>query len=131
MRRGVLFASPRIAMEWPNIHPPLRDRLLLLADYVNREFDKPFTLTCLTRTKEENAAIYMKRGLPVKEDSLHVSNPTRAADVRTTTWVNGRRANLFTTEQTLLILEFWRKGGKGFGGQEEPKYWHIHLQCKP
>lgn len=123
MKRGVLFKTKRIEMEWPNIHPALRDRLTLLADYVNREFGKSFTITCLTRTPEENQKV------GGKTDSLHVVNPTRAADIRTRTWIEGKAAPLYTATEIVAILDFWRKGGRGFGGQEERD--HCHLQVKP
>lgn len=130
MRQGVRFKSKRVEMEWDSLYPPARERAVLLADYIGHEFGKKMTITCITRSKEENAAIYMKRGLPVKEDSLHVRNPPQAIDIRSTEWVGGKQINLFSSEQTMAILIFWRKGGPGFGGQDEPKYKHIHLQVK-
>lgn len=123
MRRGVLFKTKRIAEEWPSVYPPLRVRLTMLADMVNNELGKPLTVTCLTRTPEENAKV---KGKP---DSLHMSSPVRAVDIRTTQWVDKKPVALFTTEEAMHILLFWRKGGRGFGGQEESD--HIHLQCKP
>ncbi len=122
MKRGVLFKTKRIEMEWPNVYPPMRDRLVLLADYINREFAKPLTVTCLTRSIEENAKV------GGKPDSLHTANPCRAADIRTRTWVEGKPQQLYTTEQVVQSLMFWRGGGAKFGGQEEKD--HIHLQVK-
>lgn len=122
MRRGVLFKNDRISLEWTAIHAPLRDRLLSLADMVNREMGKPFTITCLCRTPEENT----KAGGNPK--SLHMANPVRAADIRTTTWVGGKPTPLFSGDEVFRILGHFRLGGKGFGGQEEKD--HIHLQVK-
>lgn len=122
MRRGVLFKTKRIAEEWPSAYEPLRYRLAALAEMVNTQMQKPLTVTCLTRTLEENT----RAG--GKTDSLHMASPVRAADVRTTTWVAGKPSPLYTTDEVMSILMFWRQGGRGFGGQEEKD--HLHLQVK-
>lgn len=122
MRRGLLFKTKRIAEELNSVYPPMRDRLILLADMVNRDYQKPLTVTCLTRTLEEN----QKAG--GKTDSLHMASPVRAADIRITTWVGGKAQPLYTRDEIAGILIFWRKGGAKFGGQEERD--HLHLQVK-
>lgn len=122
MRRGVLFKTKRIEAEFNSVFQPMRDRLILLADMVNTEYQKPLTVTCLTRTLEEN----QKAG--GKTDSLHMATPIRAADIRITTWVGGKPQPLYTRDEMAGMLIFWRKGGTKFGGQEEKD--HLHVQVK-
>ena len=67
----------RLQEEWGLVYPPLRAKVLALADYTSRTMGKhTLTVTCLSRTKAENAA---EDGNP---RSLHMALPIRAVDLR-------------------------------------------------
>ncbi len=75
------FKTLRISEEWMTTYPPLRGMVLALEDYSRRVFGKRhMTVTCLSRSKKENAA---EGGHP---KSLHLALPIRAVDIRIWGW---------------------------------------------
>lgn len=73
--KGPKSQAERLAGEWPCLHKPLRLAILDLADIMWQKHRLALVITCLYRTKSENAKL---KGAHPK--SLHMSN--RAADIR-------------------------------------------------
>ena len=111
------FKTPRVQEEWMVTYPPLRGMVLALDDYAKRVFGKRgLTVTCLSRTKEENAAA---SGNP---RSLHLRLPVRAADIRI--WG-------FTDDELRKLKDFWDlklrlNGSFDFVIEKD----HIHVEAE-
>ena len=111
--------SARLAAEWPEIWPPLREHFIHFCEQcVNELGAPPIVITCLERTPLENSRV---GGRP---NSLHMARPCRAIDIRRSGF--DRHAN--------MMQLIWQSRGEGWdfvieGPPFNSKPSHFHLEA--
>lgn len=118
------FKSPRLAEEWPDVHPELRRMVYELARYALSDLGRAgLVITCLFRSADEQRAAYrVPPGGPVPNPgSLHLAKPIRAVDIR--------RA-MFSDRHAEMLHAYWDsiRPAPGFDFVDEPEKLHIHLE---
>jgi len=118
----VQFKTERQQKEWsdPQLDPRLRAILLAMAEYIQRNYDKPMVVTSVWRTNEEQKSIY---GPDTTRRSPHEF--WRAIDIRT--WI-------YDHDEVMGIIAFlnkwWpRKDGKPLALYHDVgRGAHLHIQ---